>query len=62
MARDEHVILSMTKAPPAGPATVAGMAILKDAMLSIVIAVAAIIGAETLGWAWYILGLLWVGP
>jgi hypothetical protein len=40
------------------PATVVGMAILKDAILSIVIAV---IGAKALGWAWYILGLLWFG-
>ena len=38
-----------------------GMAILKDAILSIVIAVVAIIGAKGLGWAWYILGLLWFG-
>jgi hypothetical protein len=37
------------------------MAILKDAILSIVIAVVAIIGAKALGWAWYILGLLWLG-
>jgi hypothetical protein len=37
------------------------MAILKDAILSIVIAVVAIIGAKGLGWAWYILGLLWFG-
>jgi hypothetical protein len=37
------------------------MAILKDAILSIVVAVAAVIGAEALGWAWYILGLLWLG-
>jgi hypothetical protein len=36
------------------------MAILKDAILSVVIAVAAIIGAKALGWAWYILGLLWL--
>jgi hypothetical protein len=39
-------------------ATVVGMAILKDAVLSIVIAVTA---SETLGWAWYILGLLLLG-
>jgi hypothetical protein len=42
-------------------ATVLGMAILKDAILSIVLAVVAIIGAKALGWAWYILGLLWLG-
>jgi hypothetical protein len=35
--------------------------ILKDALLSIVIAVVAIIDVEALGWAWYILGLLWLG-
>ena len=38
-----------------------GMAILKDAILSIVIAVVAMIGAKGLGWVWYILGLLWFG-
>jgi len=37
------------------------MAILKDAILSIVIAVVAMIGAKGLGWAWYIFGLLWFG-
>jgi hypothetical protein len=37
------------------------MAILKDAILSIVIAVVAIIGAKGLGWVWYIFGLLWFG-
>jgi hypothetical protein len=38
-----------------------GMAILKDAILSIVIAIVAMIGAKGLGWVWYILGLLWFG-
>jgi len=37
------------------------MAMLKDAILSIVIAVVAMIGAKGLGWVWYILGLLWFG-
>jgi hypothetical protein len=36
--------------------------ILKDAILSIVIAVVAIIGAKGLGWVWYILGASVVRP
>jgi hypothetical protein len=37
------------------------MGILRDAILSVVISVAAVGTAELLGWAWYILGLLWLG-
>jgi hypothetical protein len=48
--------------PPARSATVViGMGILKDAILSFAIAVTAVIGAEGIGWAWYVLGLLWLG-
>jgi hypothetical protein len=37
------------------------MGVLRDAILSIVISVAAVGTAELLGWAWYVLGLLWLG-
>jgi hypothetical protein len=37
------------------------MGIMKDAILSVAISVTAVIGAEALGWAWYILSLLWLG-
>ena len=37
------------------------MGILKDAILSVAISVAAVVGIEGLGWAWYILGLPWLG-
>jgi hypothetical protein len=37
------------------------MGILRDAILSVAVAVAAVVAAEGLGWAWYILGLLWLG-
>jgi hypothetical protein len=46
---------------PACPATILGMGILRDAILSVVISVAAVGTAELLGWAWYVLGLLWLG-
>ena len=47
--------------PPARSATVIGMGILKDVILSFAVAVTAVIGAEGIGWAWYVLGLLWLG-
>jgi hypothetical protein len=55
-----HGLVFWRRPSSPGPVAVVGMAILKDAILSVVIAVAAIIGAKALGWAWYILGLLWL--
>ena len=37
------------------------MGILKDAILSVTISVTAVVGAEGIAWAWYVLSLLWPG-
>jgi hypothetical protein len=42
-------------------AIVLGMGILKDAILSVAISVTAVVGAESIGWTWYRLSLLWLG-
>jgi hypothetical protein len=37
------------------------MGILKDAILSVAISFTAVVGAEGIGWAWYVMSLLWLG-
>jgi hypothetical protein len=54
-------VVGYTFKAPYCPANFFGMGIVKDAILSVVISIAAVGAAEGLGWVWYILGLLVLG-